>query len=74
MLFLQAADGAEREDPFDAQLLESINVGAEVQLGRLIGGRAVARQKGDGLAFEFADDIGVGRLAEGRLDATSCCP
>ena len=36
MLFLQDADGAEREDPFDAQFLESINVGAEVQLGGLM--------------------------------------
>ena len=75
MLFPQATDGAEREDPFDAQFLESINVGAEVQLRRADAvAAAVARQEGDGLAFEFADDIIVGRLAEGGFDAHLVLP
>ena len=34
VVLAQAADGARRQDPLDAEQLEAVDVGAEVQLGR----------------------------------------
>ena len=70
VLFLERADGGDGEDALDAELLEGVDVGAEVQLrGQDAMAAAVAREKGDLAAFEFAENEGVGWLAEGRFDA-----
>ena len=56
VFLLQAADRARRQDPLDAEHLEAVDVGAEVQLGRqeAVAG-AVARQERDPLAAQRAD-------------------
>ena len=53
VLLLQAADRAGREDALDAELLEAVDVGAEVQLGRhhAVAG-AVTRQERHALAAQ----------------------
>ena len=68
VLLLQAADGAGRKDELDAERLEAEDVRAEVEFGRqqpMAG--AMAREKRHALAAERADDVGRGRVAEGRL-------
>ena len=70
VLFLQRADRRDGENALHAQLLEGVDIGAEVQLGRQNAmAAAVARQKGDFAALELAQHKGVRRLAERRLDA-----
>ena len=60
VLFLERADGGDRDDALDAELLEGINVGAEVELGgKDAMAAAVAREKGDLAAFELAENEGV---------------
>src|SRR5688500_6319775 len=61
-LLLQGTDGAGGKNPFDAQLLEAVNVGAEIELvrqNRVI--PVVPREECDAPFFECADAIGVGR-------------
>ena len=49
----------------DAQLLEAVNVGAEIQLGgKNAVSAAVAGQERNFAAFQRAQDVGVRRLAE----------
>ncbi len=68
MLFLQRADGRERQNALDAKLLHAMNVGAIVDLGRReTMPVAVARQKRDLAAFQRAQHVGVGRRAEWRV-------
>ena len=70
VLFLERADGGDGEDALDAELLEGVDVGAEVQLrGQNAVAAAVAGEEGDLAAFQFAEDEGVGWVAEWRLDA-----
>src|SRR5215207_9772136 len=69
VLLLERADGRGRKYPLDAEQLHGVDVGAEGQLGRqVLVPAAVARQEGHALAFERADDEGVRRRAEWRLD------
>ena len=68
VFFLQRSDCGNGDDPLDAELLESINIGAEIQFrGEDAMSASVARQKSDLAAFERAQDIGVGRVAEWSL-------
>ena len=56
VLLLQAADGARRQNPLDAEHLEAVDVRAEIQLRRqkpMPG--AVAREKRHALAAQRAD-------------------
>ena len=70
VLFLQRADGGDGEDALDAELLEGIDIGAEVQLrGKNAVAAAMAGQEGDFAAFQFAQHEGVGGIAEGGFDA-----
>ena len=69
VFLLQAADGARREDVFDAERLEAEDVGAEIQLrGHEPVTEAVPGEKGDALAAQRADHVRRRRLAERRLD------
>ena len=57
VLFLERADGGDGEDALDAELLEGVDVGAEVELGgQNAMAAAVAREKGDLAAFELAEN------------------
>ena len=67
--FFQGADGAGGENPFHAEFLEPIDVGAEVEFRRR--DRVIAivpRQKCDAPSFERSDAIGIGWFSEGRFD------
>ncbi len=65
VLFFERADGGDREDALDAEFLEGVDVGAEVQFRRKNAmPAAVARQESNLAAFEFAENEGVGRVAE----------
>ena len=72
VFLLQAADRARRQDVLDAERLEAVDVGPEVQLGRQqpVSG-AVPRQKRHALAAQRPDDVGRRRLAERRLHAAA---
>ena len=64
-----APHGADRDHPLDAQRLEAVDVGAEVQLrGHEPVAPAVAGQKNHGPDAEPADAVGVRRVAERGLD------
>ena len=70
VLFLQRSHGGDGNDPFHAQLLEAINIGAEIQFaGKNAVPASVTRQERHFAALQRAQDIGVGRLAERRLQA-----
>ena len=70
VLFLERADGGDGDDALDAEFLEGVNVGAEVQLGgKNAMAAAVAREKGDFAALELAEDKGVRWIAERRFYA-----
>ena len=70
VLFLERADGGDGDDALDAELLEGIDVGAEVELGRKNAmAAAVTREESDLAAFELAENEGVRGRAEGRFDA-----
>ena len=61
VLFLERADGGDGEDALDAEFLEGVDVGAEVELGgKNAMAAAVAGEKGDLAAFELAENEGVG--------------
>ena len=67
VLFLEAADGAGREDPLHAEDLESVDIGAEIQFGRQDPmADAVARKKRDASSPQRPDDIRAGRFAKRR--------
>jgi hypothetical protein len=67
-LLSQRTDRVDRNEPFDAQHLEAVDVSPGVDIGREKAmPAAMAAEEGHGPAFEFADDIGVGRIAQGRL-------
>ncbi len=70
VLLFERADRGDGEDALDAEFLEGVDVGAEVQFRRKDAvAAAVAGEEGDLAAFEFAEHEGVRRLAERRLDA-----
>ena len=55
VLFLERADGRNRQNPLDAQLLHSVDIGAEVQLRRQDAMPApMPRKKRDATPLEFA--------------------
>src|SRR6185312_8757872 len=69
VLFLERADGGNREDALDAELLHGVDVGAEVQLrGEDAVAARVTSEEGDLAAFEFAENEGVAGFAEGGFD------
>ena len=68
VLFLQRSDRGNGNDPFDAELFESVNVGAEIQFGRQNAMPAsVPSQECDLAAFERTENIGIGRISEWSL-------
>ena len=68
VLFFERADGGDGEDALDAELLEGVDVGAEVQLGGQDAmAAAVAGEKGDLAAFQLAENESVRGLAKGRF-------
>src|SRR6185295_10841316 len=70
VLVLQAADGAGRDDALDAEHLEAVDVGAEVQLRRQDAmPDTVTREKSDAFPAKRADDVGPRRIAEWRRQA-----
>ena len=70
VLFLKRADGGDGEDALDAEFLEGVNIGAEVELGgKNAMAAAVAREKGDLAAFELAENEDVRGRAEGGFNA-----
>ena len=74
VLLLERADGAERDDPLDAELLEALDIGAEIELRRRDAMAAsVTRQERHLLAGERADDVGSDGLPQGVSTACSSC-
>ena len=72
VLLLQAADGARRQQPLDAQHLEAVDVRPEVELRRQKAmADAVPREKRHALPAQRADDVGTRRIAERRADRFS---
>lgn len=70
VLFLQRTDGRDRDDAFDAELLEPMNVAPEIQFtGQNAMTASVACQKSHFAALKHAADIGVGRRPERRFEA-----
>jgi hypothetical protein len=70
VLFLQRADGRDGENALDAELLECVDVGAEVQLrGQNAMAAPMPRQKRHLAALQLAQHKRVGGLAKGRLHA-----
>src|SRR5437870_2896087 len=68
MLFLQRTDCRKRNDPFHAELLEPMDIGAKIQLARQNAMPArMPRQEGHATAFERAHDVSVTGRAEWRL-------
>ena len=68
VLFFERADGGDGKDALDAEFLEGVDVGAEIQLRRQDAvAAAVACEKGNLAAFQFAKHEWVGRIAERRL-------
>jgi hypothetical protein len=69
-LLAEAPDRAHRDDPFRAELLERVDVGAEVEVAREHPVPApVPRQEGEARPGEPAEHDLVGGVAEGRRDA-----
>ena len=70
VLFLQRSHRGDGHDALDAQLLEAVNVGAEIQFaGKDAMAAPVTRQESDLAALERAADVGVRRRAERSLEA-----
>ena len=70
VFFLKRSNGGDGDDTLDAELLETMDIGAKVQFaGENAMAAPMTREKGDSAALENAADIGVGRSAEGRFDA-----
>src|SRR3989338_6742521 len=66
VFFLQAADLARREDALDAQHLEAVDVGAEIQLqGQNPVTDTVAREKRHALSSKRAENVRTGGISEG---------
>ena len=69
VLFFQRADGGDGENALDAELLQRINIGAEIQLrGKDAVAAAVPGEEGDLAALEIAEDESIAGIAEGRRD------
>src|SRR5258706_2778014 len=69
VLLFHRADGARRKNRVDAEELEAEDIGAIVQLARReTMAASVAREEGHAHAVDLADDVDVGRIAEGSLD------
>ena len=68
VLFLERADRGDGDDAVDAELLESVDIGAEVEFGgQEAVARAVTREEGDLAAFEGTEYVGIGGIAERSL-------
>src|SRR5579863_10519809 len=68
MLFLQRPDRGHRDDPFHAELFESVDIGTKIQLcWKNAVPASVPRQKCNFAAFEDTENVTVGRVAERRL-------
>ena len=69
MLFLERSHGGDGEDALDAELLEAVNVGAEVQLaGQDAVAASVTREEGHAAALQRAENISLRRRAEGSFN------
>ncbi len=69
VFFLEGADGAQRNNPLDAERFEAVDVGAEIQLRRGDAmAAAMARKKRDLFPGQLSDDIVVRRPAPRRVD------
>ena len=56
VLFLERADGRDRENPLDAKLFEGVDVGTEVQFrGQNAMAASMAREKSDLATLQFAE-------------------
>ncbi len=65
VLFLERSDGRDGDNALDAELLEPVNIGAEVEsAGQDAVATSVASQECDLAAFKGAADIGIGRAAK----------
>jgi hypothetical protein len=70
VLFFQRSYGGDGNNAFDPELLEAVNVGAEIQFtGKNAVPACVTRQKSDLAAFKRATDLGIGRRAERSSEA-----
>ena len=70
VLFFQRAHRGDRDDPLHAELLECIDVGAEIQLRRQNAMSAsMPCQKGNLAAFQFAEHERVRWIAKWRFHA-----
>src|SRR5690348_8843056 len=70
MFFLQRTYCRDRKDTVHTKLLESVHIRAKVQLGRQNAvPAAVSRKECDLAAFQVPDHVGVGRLAERRMQS-----
>src|SRR5437016_5979423 len=70
VLFFQRPDRGDGDDAFHAQLLEAVNVGAEIEFtGKNAVSSCMTRQKSDLAALQRAADVGVGRRAERSSEA-----
>jgi len=68
VLILQRPDGGNRDDPFDTQLFEAVNIGTEIQFrGKNAVPASVSGQECNLAALERAQYIGVGRISEWSL-------
>ena len=69
VFFLQRADGADADDPRDAEFFHGPDVGAMIQLaGQNFVAASVSRQENHVASGDFSGEQIVGRPAEGRFD------
>ncbi len=69
-IFFQGAHGADGNNSLDAEHFHGANIGAVIDFsGENAMSAAVAREKGDVAAFEFAENERIGGIAEWRFDA-----
>ncbi len=65
VFFFQRAHSRNRNDALDSQLLEAVNIGAEIQFaGQQFVPASMAGQKGDLTPFERAQNVCVGGIAK----------
>src|SRR5271169_6311135 len=69
-VLLQRSDGADRNDPLDAELLHGVDIGAIINFrGKKTMSASMAREEGHALPFQSSGDQRVRRIAERRLDS-----
>jgi hypothetical protein len=65
VFFLERADGGDGDDALDAELLKTVNIGAEIQFGWKQAMTApVAGKESNFASSKSSQDVGIGRIAK----------